>query len=97
MSFVWILILILVVMMVLKKERSEGFAEDINVNLQLAGASSPRKRVMVPLYAPWRMYYPYDAVYGNPDGNYQSSPYYPFFSQYNIYQPYIPYGGFPWQ
>ena len=74
----------------------EGFVEtvnnDINLNLRLNTNDSrtqrPSKpRVIVPLYAPWRMYYPYESVYQFPiPWQYQSSPFYPFFDQYNIYQ-----------
>lgn len=76
---------------------SEAFTEtvnnDINLNLRLGNNSSVRRpRVMVPIYAPWRMYYPYEAVYSNPiPWQYQASPFYPFFDQYNIYQNMIPY------
>jgi hypothetical protein len=67
----------------------------INLNLRFNNDSPifpPRKpRVIVPLYAPWRMYYPYESVYPNPiPWQYQSSPFYPFFDQYNIYQNMIP-------
>ena len=75
----------------------EGFSEivnnDINLNLRL-GTNQVRRRprVIVPLYAPWRMYYPYESVYPFPvPWQYQSSPFYPFFDQYNIYQNMIPY------
>ena len=90
---------------------SEAFTEtinnDINLNLRLNSPSpSPirRPRVMVPIYAPWRMYYPYESVYSNSmpnsmlNSNFnfnpwlpQNSPFYPFFDQYNIYQNMIPY------
>ena len=69
---------------------SENINTDINLNLRLDNNSTilPRKpRVIVPLYAPWRMYYPYESVYSFPiPWQYQSSPFYPFFDQYNIYQ-----------
>ena len=80
---------------------SEAFTEtvnnDINLNLRLNSPSpipNPvrRPRVMVPIYAPWRMYYPYESVYSNINPWLpQSSPFYPFFDQYNIYQNMIPY------
>jgi len=44
-------------------------------------------RVIVPIYSPWRMYYPYNTVY--PNGSFYPNRYnsfYPFNSQYNIYQ-----------
>jgi hypothetical protein len=67
---------------------------DININLRLNNnhpQKSQKPRVMVPLYAPWRMYYPYESVYSNPiPWQYQSSPFYPFFDQYNIYQNMLP-------
>jgi hypothetical protein len=85
----------------------EGFQTvntDINLNLRLINDNKARKtsfdpslaqsskpRVIVPLYAPWRMYYPYESVYSNTyPWQYQSSPFYPFFDQYNIYQNMIP-------
>lgn len=76
----------------------EGFVDtvnnDINLNLRLNTNDQviiPKPRVMVPLYAPWRMYYPYESVYSNPiPWQYQNSPFYPFFDQYNIYQNMIP-------
>jgi hypothetical protein len=76
---------------------SEHFLEnvnnDINLNVRLNNSPiQPRKpRIIVPLYAPWRMYYPYESVYPFPiPWQYQSSPFYPFFDQYNIYQNMIP-------
>jgi len=38
-----------------------------------------RPRVIVPLYSPWRMYYPLDSVY-----NFNTNMFYPFYDQYNI-------------
>ena len=38
-----------------------------------------RPRVIVPLYSPWRMYYPLESVY-----NYNTNMFYPFYDQYNI-------------
>lgn len=73
---------------------SENINTDINLNLQLDNNSinQPKKpRVIVPLYAPWRMYYPYESVYPSQiPWQYQSSPFYPFFDQYNIYQNMMP-------
>jgi hypothetical protein len=65
---------------------------DINLNLKINNDNVyKRPRVIVPLYAPWRMYYPYESVYSLPvPWQYQSSPFYPFFDQYNIYQNMIP-------
>jgi hypothetical protein len=56
---------------------------DININIPNNNPPVVRRRVLVPIYAPWRMYYPYEYVY----------PYsfYPFADQYNIYQNMIPY------
>jgi hypothetical protein len=78
---------------------SEAFTEtvnnDINLNLKLNNNIPVRRpRVIVPIYAPWRMYYPYESVYSNIGvGPWlpQTSPFYPFFDQYNIYQNMIPY------
>jgi hypothetical protein len=70
---------------------SENINNDINLNLQL-NDNIKRPRIIVPLYAPWRMYYPYESVYSFPiPWQYQNSPFYPFFDQYNIYQNMIPY------
>lgn len=74
---------------------SENINTDINLNLRLNNNDStilPRKpRVIVPIYAPWRMYYPFESVYSFPiPWQYQSSPFYPFFDQYNIYQNMMP-------
>ena len=73
---------------------SENINNDINLNLRLNNGpiQQPRKpRVIVPLYAPWKMYYPYESVYQFPiPWQYQSSPFYPFFDQYNIYQNMMP-------
>lgn len=74
---------------------SENINTDINLNLRLNNNDSirlPRKpRVIVPIYAPWRMYYPYESVYSSTiPWQYQSSPFYPFFDQYNIYQNMMP-------
>ena len=75
---------------------SENINNDINLNLRLNTNNSIRQtrkpRVIVPLYAPWRMFYPYESVYPFPPipWQYQSSPFYPFFDQYNIYQNMIP-------
>jgi hypothetical protein len=77
---------------------SENLTTDINLNLHLNNngnnrnnANNRRPRVIVPVYAPWRMYYPYESVYQYPiPGQYQSSPFYPFFDQYNIYQNMMP-------
>ena len=64
---------------------------DINLNLRLNNNPVRKPRVIVPLYAPWRMFYPYESVYPFPiPWQYQSSPFYPFFDQYNIYQNMIP-------
>lgn len=66
---------------------------DINLNLKINNDYNTyrKPRVIVPLYAPWRMYYPYESVYSLPiPWQYQSSPFYPFFDQYNIYQNLIP-------
>lgn len=67
--------------------------DDLNLNIRFNNTNNLRRpRVMVPLYAPWRMYYPYESVYSLPiPWQYQSSPFYPFFDQYNIYQNMIPY------
>ena len=68
--------------------------DDLNLNIRVNNANIPRRRprVMVPLYAPWRMYYPYESVYPFPiPWLAQSSPFYPFFDQYNIYQNMVPY------
>lgn len=74
---------------------SEGFKnnDDLNLNIRFNNTNTIRKpRVLVPLYAPWRMYYPYESVYSFPiPWQYQSSPYSPFFNQYNIYQALVPY------
>jgi hypothetical protein len=67
--------------------------DDLNLNIRFNNTNAIRRpRVMVPLYAPWRMYYPYESVYSLPiPWQYQSSPFYPFFDQYNIYQNMVPY------
>lgn len=67
--------------------------DDFNLNIKFNNTNRIRRpRVLVPLYAPWRMYYPYESVYPFPiPWQYQSSPFYPFFDQYNIYQNMIPY------
>lgn len=74
---------------------SEGFKnnDDLNLNIRFNNTNAiKRPRVIVPLYAPWRMYYPYESVYPFPiPWQYQSSPFYPFFDQYNIYQGMVPY------
>lgn len=93
------LIIILSVLIIIASfpYRLEGFTDtvnnDINLNLRLNNNNTIRRpRVIVPLYSPWRMYYPYESVYPLvPPWQYQSSPFYPFFDQYNIYQNYIPY------
>lgn len=66
---------------------------DININLDGIFNSSKkekingkRPRVIVPIYAPWRMYYPWEYIYPSGYPPLQSSPFYPFFDQYNIYQ-----------
>jgi hypothetical protein len=46
---------------------------------QIHNIPNPRPRVIVPLYSPWRMYYPLDSVY-----NYNTNMFYPFYDQYNI-------------
>jgi len=73
----------------------EGFKnnDDLNLNIRFNNTERIRRpRVIVPLYAPWRMYYPYESVYSLPiPWQYQSSPFYPFFDQYNIYQGLVPY------
>ncbi len=74
---------------------NEGFKnnDDLNLNIRFNNTERIRRpRVLVPLYAPWRMYYPYESVYSLPiPWQYQSSPFYPFFDQYNIYQGLVPY------
>lgn len=71
----------------------DNFTNDLNLNIKTNDYNiSPRPRVFVPLYAPWRMFYPYDSVYSMPNPFiYQSSPFYPFYDQYNIFQNYIPF------
>lgn len=59
---------------------------DFNINLKL-DTNQKKRKIIVPLYAPWRMYYPYEEVYPYIlPFQYQNSPFYPFFEQYNIYQ-----------
>lgn len=74
---------------------NEGFKnnDDLNLNIRFNNTQKIRRpRVIVPIYAPWRMYYPYESVYSLPiPWQYQSSPFYPFFDQYNIYQGLVPY------
>lgn len=69
------------------------FNDDLNLNIKFNNNNTIRKpQIYVPLYAPWRMYYPYESVYTMPvPWQYQSSPFYPFFDQYNIYQNMIPF------
>jgi hypothetical protein len=77
------------------KNNNDTQLDNINLNVRLNNNNNniiKRPRVIVPLYAPWRMYYPYESVYQFPiPWQYQSSPFYPFFDQYNIYQNMIPY------
>jgi hypothetical protein len=51
--------------------------------------TSPVPQVWVPIYAPWRMYYPYNMVFRNPI----PQMYNPYMQtdQYNIYQNIVPY------
>jgi len=63
-------------------------SDNININLNYDNQIK-KPRVIIPLYAPWRMYYPIDAIYPF-SLQYQSSPFYPFFDQYNIYQNFVP-------
>ena len=60
-----------------------------NINLKL-NTNSTKPKVIVPIYAPWRMYYPYEYVYP-PISSYpwlyrQYDQFYPYYDQYNIYQ-----------
>jgi len=93
------LILLLFVLIILScVPYVEGFTNednnDINLNLNFNNTNVKRNpRVIVPLYAPWRMYYPYEDVYPFSvfPRQYQDSPFYPYFDQYNIYQNMLPY------
>ena len=67
-------------------EPFESIKRIININLyndqpiiQQIQSQIQKPRVIVPLYAPWRMYYPLESVY-----NYNSNMFYPFYDQYNI-------------
>lgn len=66
----------------------ENFS-DININIPNPNPIR-RRRVLVPIYAPWRMYYPYELVYPF-NVPWQNPAFYPFADQYNIYQNMIPY------
>lgn len=64
---------------------------DININIPNPNPNLiRRRRVLVPIYAPWRMYYPYELVYPF-TVPWQNPSFYPFADQYNIYQNMIPY------
>lgn len=94
--FLLLLLISLIVISIIPYTRSnEGFKnnDDLNLNIKFNNTDKIRRpRVLVPLYAPWRMYYPYESVYSLPiPWQYQSSPFYPFFDQYNIYQGMVPY------
>jgi hypothetical protein len=95
--FLLLLLLSLIVISLLpfKYQYNETFKnnDDLNLNIRFNNTNNIRRpRVLVPLYAPWRMYYPYESVYPFPvPWQYQSSPFYPFFDQYNIYQGAIPF------
>lgn len=94
--FLLLLLISLIVISIIPYTSSEeGFKnnDDLNLNIKFNNTDRIRRpRVLVPLYAPWRMYYPYESVYSFPiPWQYQSSPFYPFFDQYNIYQGMVPY------
>jgi hypothetical protein len=93
--YLLVLLIFLVIIALVPYGCFEGFTNipansNININLDeiLTNNYNTKKkskpRVIVPIYAPWRMYYPYEYVY--PFVPLQSSPFYPFFDQYNIYQ-----------
>jgi hypothetical protein len=53
----------------------EGFDSNINLNLELGRNTIKKPRVFIPIYAPWKMYYPFELL----------QPYYN-----NIYQNMLP-------
>ena len=73
-------------------EPFESLKRIININLynnepQIQVQPQIQKpRVIVPLYSPWRTYYPLESVY-----NYNANMFYPFYDQYNILGNNVPY------
>ena len=98
MIFIYILILILVILYVIRRNNIDNFDKILNINIQQPINNIPNQKPIVytPIYAPWRMYYPSNMVYPNnfvnPNGlvyqNYQTYPNYydsfPFSTQYDI-------------
>lgn len=88
--FLLILLIFLIVLSLVPyyNQCSEYFTNNDNLNLNIRfNNNSNKPQVIVPIYSPWRMYYPYSYVYPF-NLPLQNSPFYPFFDQYNIYQRY---------
>jgi hypothetical protein len=98
MIIIYILILVILIIYICTyypniTEPFESIKRIININLynepnnnQVIQPQIQKPRVIVPLYSPWRTYYPLESVY-----NYNSNMFYPFYDQYNILGNNVPY------
>jgi hypothetical protein len=82
---IFVVILITIYNLQIKENLIENFKKIINITvkpnqiIRQPQIVNNRPRVIVPLYSPWRMYYPLEDVY-----SYNYNMFYPFYDQYNI-------------